>query len=62
LKGIEDLKIEHWQGWKTYNSIWLMHWVFGFNARNLIFANKTMVSFQNLAIGTTNGGHWPRAL
>ena len=35
-----------------------MHWVFGFNARNLVFANKTMVLFQHLAIGTNIGGHW----
>ena len=25
-----------------------MHWVFGFNAKNLIFRNKTMVLFELL--------------
>ena len=34
-----------------------MHWVFGFDAKNLIFANKTIVSFQHSTLGSWHH-HW----
>jgi hypothetical protein len=31
---------------------------FGFNAKNMISANKTMVLLRQSAVGTIIGGHW----
>jgi hypothetical protein len=36
------------QGWKKPNFFQPMHWVFGFNAKTLSSANKTMVLFELL--------------
>ena len=37
------LNLPAYQGWEKPNFFWPMHWVFGFNGKNLIFANKFMV-------------------
>ena len=36
------------QGWKKPDFFWPMYWVFGFNAKTLTFADKTMVLFELL--------------
>jgi hypothetical protein len=48
LSGICNPVGSYHQGWEKPNFFWPMHWHFGFNAKNMNFANKTMSLFQLL--------------
>ena len=45
------------QGWENPNFFWPLYWVFGFNAKNPIPANETMVLFQHSALDNRHH-HW----
>lgn len=46
------------KGAKNPTVFQLMYWVFGFNAKNSISTNKTVILFQHSALGSTIGVHW----